>query len=64
MGGADASKLGTTKRSDGTLQVTYAGLPLYTYVVDGKPGDAKGNDIDSFGAEWYALQPSGEEAEG
>jgi predicted lipoprotein with Yx(FWY)xxD motif len=62
--GAMASKLGTTKRKDGTLQVTYAGWPLYTYAADKKPGDANGNDIDSFGAEWYALLPSGEEAEG
>ena len=62
--GAMASKLGTTKRKDGTLQVTYAGWPLYTYEADKVPGDANGNDIDSFGAEWYALQPSGEEAEG
>jgi predicted lipoprotein with Yx(FWY)xxD motif len=62
--GAMASKLGTAKRKDGTLQVTYAGWPLYTYEADKKPGDANGNDIDSFGAEWYALVPSGEEAEG
>jgi predicted lipoprotein with Yx(FWY)xxD motif len=62
--GAMASELGTSKRRDGTTQVTYAGHPLYTYEADTKPGDAKGNDIDSFGAEWYALQPSGEEAEG
>jgi predicted lipoprotein with Yx(FWY)xxD motif len=62
--GAMAAKLGTTKRKDGTLQVTYAGWPLYTYEADRKPGDANGNDIDSFGAEWYALLPSGEEAEG
>jgi predicted lipoprotein with Yx(FWY)xxD motif len=60
--GAMASKLGTTKRKDGTLQVTYAGWPLYTYTADRKPGEANGNDIDSFGAEWYALLPSGEEA--
>jgi predicted lipoprotein with Yx(FWY)xxD motif len=59
--GATTSKLGTTKRSDGTVQVTYAGHPLYTYTADTKPGDANGNDIDSFGAEWYALQPNGEE---
>ena len=51
-----ASKLGTTKRKDGTIQVTYAGHPLYTYVADKKPGEANGNDIYSFGAEWYALQ--------
>jgi predicted lipoprotein with Yx(FWY)xxD motif len=62
--GVMASKLGTAKRKDGTLQVTYAGWPLYTYAADKKPGDANGNDIDSFGAEWYALLPSGEEADG
>jgi predicted lipoprotein with Yx(FWY)xxD motif len=62
--GAMASKLGTTKRKDDTLQVTYAGWPLYTYEADRKPGEANGNDIDAFGAEWYALQPSGEEAGG
>jgi predicted lipoprotein with Yx(FWY)xxD motif len=62
--GAMASKLGTTRRKDGTTQVTYAGHPLYTYTVDTKPGEAKGNDVDAFGGEWYALQPSGEEAEG
>lgn len=60
--GAMASHLGTTKRKDGTLQVTYAGWPLYTYVADKKPGEAKGNDFSSFGAQWYALLPSGEEA--
>jgi predicted lipoprotein with Yx(FWY)xxD motif len=61
--GASSSKLGTTKREDGTMQVTYAGRPLYTYTSDQKPGEANGQDIDSFGAEWYALQGSGEEAE-
>jgi predicted lipoprotein with Yx(FWY)xxD motif len=59
--GARASKLGVTKRKDGTMQATYAGHPLYTYTVDQKPGDAKGNDIDEFGGEWYALTPAGEE---
>jgi predicted lipoprotein with Yx(FWY)xxD motif len=60
--GAMASKLGTTKRKDGTLQVTYDGHPLYTFVVDKKPGEANGNDTSAFGAQWYALLPSGEEA--
>lgn len=60
--GAMASKLGTTKRKDGTVQVTYAGHPLYTYTADTKPGDAQGNDFSSYGAQWYALLPSGEEA--
>jgi predicted lipoprotein with Yx(FWY)xxD motif len=61
--GAMASQLGTTKRKDGTVQATYAGWPLYTYVGDKGPGEANGNDIDQFGAEWYALQPNGEEPE-
>jgi predicted lipoprotein with Yx(FWY)xxD motif len=61
--GAVAAKLGTTERKDGSVQVTYAGHPLYTYAADRKPGQAKGHDIDSFGAEWYALTASGAEAE-
>jgi len=62
MSGAEASKLGTTERKDGTMQVTYAGHPLYTFVEDTKPGEAKGNDVSAFGAQWYALKSSGEEA--
>jgi predicted lipoprotein with Yx(FWY)xxD motif len=61
--GAMASRLGTTKRKDGSVQVTYNGWPLYTYVGDKAPGEANGNDIDQFGAEWYALQPNGQEPE-
>jgi predicted lipoprotein with Yx(FWY)xxD motif len=63
QGAADRSLLGTTKRKDGASQVTYNGWPLYTYVADQKPGEANGNDIDQFGAEWYALQPNGQEPE-
>jgi predicted lipoprotein with Yx(FWY)xxD motif len=62
-GAVSASKLGTTRRSDGTTQVTFGGHPLYTYVEDTKPGDVNGNDFSSFGAQWYALQPSGAEVE-
>lgn len=60
--GAMSSQLGTTKRKDGTTQVTYAGHPLYTYVADKKPGEANDNDFSSFGAQWYALHANGEEA--
>ena len=63
QGAAERSMLGTTKRKDGTTQVTYNGWPLYTYVADQNPGEANGNDIDEFGAEWYALMPNGEEPE-
>jgi predicted lipoprotein with Yx(FWY)xxD motif len=61
--GLDASKLGTLKRDDRTTQVTYAGHPLYTYEDDRKRGEAKGNGLKEFGAEWYALEPSGAKAE-
>lgn len=61
--GAVAAKLGTTERKDGTTQVTYAGHPLYTFSEDTKPGEARGNDVEAFGAEWYALEPSGSEPE-
>lgn len=60
--GASASKLGTTERKDGTMQVTYDGHPLYTFVADKKPGEANGNDVSAFGAQWYALKGNGEEA--
>jgi predicted lipoprotein with Yx(FWY)xxD motif len=60
--GASAAKLGTTERKDGTMQVTYDGHPLYTFVEDKKPGEANGNDVSAFGAQWYALKGSGEEA--
>jgi predicted lipoprotein with Yx(FWY)xxD motif len=61
--GAKASLLGTADRKDGTTQVTYAGHPLYGFVGDKKPGEANGNDVSAFGAEWYALMGNGEEPE-
>jgi predicted lipoprotein with Yx(FWY)xxD motif len=60
--GAQSSKLGTIKRSDGTTQVTYAGWPLYTFVGDTRPGEAKGTDSKAFGASWYPLHANGEKA--
>jgi predicted lipoprotein with Yx(FWY)xxD motif len=59
--GASASMLGTVERKDGTTQVTYAGHPLYTFIEDKKPGEANGNDVKAFGAEWYALMGNGQE---
>jgi predicted lipoprotein with Yx(FWY)xxD motif len=58
-GQTKASMLGTTRRADGTTEVTYAGHPLYYYIGDGGPGDTNGQNIDAFGAEWYVLAPSG-----
>jgi predicted lipoprotein with Yx(FWY)xxD motif len=57
--GALASDLGTTKRSEGTMQVTYKGHPLYYFVKDKDSGDAYGEGVKAFGAEWYALSAKG-----
>ena len=57
--GADASMVGTTKRSDGTSQITYNGHPLYLFEGDHKPGDTKGEGVNAFGGSWFALSPAG-----
>jgi predicted lipoprotein with Yx(FWY)xxD motif len=57
--GIAAAKLGTTKRSDGKLQVTYNGHPLYRYAADAKPGDVNGQGLNQFGAKWYVLNGAG-----
>jgi predicted lipoprotein with Yx(FWY)xxD motif len=57
--GVKASALGTTKRADGSAEVTYNGHPLYYYVGDSGPGSTTGQGLDQFGAEWYVLAPSG-----
>jgi predicted lipoprotein with Yx(FWY)xxD motif len=57
--GIDASLLGTTARSDGTTQVTYAGRPLYTYSGDPSPGDTNGQGVNTFGALWWVVAPDG-----
>ncbi len=62
-GGVDPSKLSTLKRDDGTTQVVYASHPLYTYDDDHKPGQVEGEGSKEFGAEWYAVEPSGDTAE-
>jgi predicted lipoprotein with Yx(FWY)xxD motif len=60
-GGANPSQLGTTKRADGSPQVTYSGHPLYLYEGDKKPGDTNGQGSTAFGAGWYALSPTGDQ---
>ena len=57
--GIKASLLGTTKRSNGRLQVTYNHHPLYTFVKDKAKGQTNGEGVDAFGARWYAVSPSG-----
>jgi predicted lipoprotein with Yx(FWY)xxD motif len=57
--GASASKLGTTKRSDGKTQVTYNGHPLYRFGGDNAAGDTNGQAVNAFGALWYVVSPAG-----
>jgi predicted lipoprotein with Yx(FWY)xxD motif len=52
-------KVGTIKRPDGTVQATYDGHPLYTYVADSGPGQARGNDLNLNGGLWYEVRVSG-----
>jgi len=57
--GAKSSLLGTTKRADGRTQVTYNHHPLYLFVKDTTKGQTNGENVDAFGAEWYAVSPAG-----
>ena len=57
--GVKKSLLGTTRRKDGTVQITYNKWPLYTWVIDSAPGDATGQGINNLGGGWYVLSPSG-----
>ena len=51
--------LATITRSDGTMQATYDGHPLYTYAGDTAPGQAKGNGLNVSGGLWYEMTVSG-----
>jgi predicted lipoprotein with Yx(FWY)xxD motif len=57
--GARASLIGTTKRADGRLQVTYNHHPLYTFAKDTKAGQTNGEGVNAFGAVWDAVSPAG-----
>ena len=50
---------GTIKRSDGSVQATFDGHPLYTYVGDTAPGQAKGNGLNLSGGVWHEVTTSG-----
>jgi predicted lipoprotein with Yx(FWY)xxD motif len=57
--GAKGSLLGTTRRRDGKLQVTYDGHPLY-YFRDDEPGTILCHDVDEFGGLWLVVRPDGD----
>jgi predicted lipoprotein with Yx(FWY)xxD motif len=52
-----AGVLGTARRTDGTVQATYNGHPLYTYVGDSGPGQANGNGLNLNGGFWREARP-------
>ena len=54
--GISAAKLGTLKRADGGLQVTYNGMTLYRYAGDSKAGQANGEAVSD---KWYAVSSAG-----
>jgi predicted lipoprotein with Yx(FWY)xxD motif len=47
-GSGVTGQLGTLTRADGTVQVTYGGLPLYYWQGDAKAGDVTGNGVAGF----------------
>jgi predicted lipoprotein with Yx(FWY)xxD motif len=51
--------IGTTTRADGTVQVTYAGHPLYYFAEDTGAGQTNGRDIKDTWGSWYLVRPDG-----
>ncbi|MBO9522645.1 MAG: hypothetical protein J7518_14015 [Nocardioidaceae bacterium] len=60
IGGKDvrAALLGTSTRTDGRRQVTYAGHPLYFYAHEGKY-QVRCHDVTEFGGTWLVVRPDG-----
>ena len=62
--GIQDAALGTIKRGDGDMQVTYHGHPLYYYAADAStPGKTKGEDVEQFGSGWYLVNTQGNPVE-
>jgi predicted lipoprotein with Yx(FWY)xxD motif len=57
--GARSSLIGVRRRSDGRLQATYNGRPLYYYVGDRKPGQVLCQDVFEYGGRWLVIRASG-----
>ncbi len=57
--GVKASLLGTTRRSNGSLQLTYNKHPLYSFALDKRAGQTNGEGNLAFGAKWYAVSAKG-----
>jgi len=61
--GVKRSLLGTTRRANGSKQVTYGGHPLYRFSLDTKPSQTKGEGLNDFGAGWDVVSPAGKKIE-
>jgi predicted lipoprotein with Yx(FWY)xxD motif len=59
VSGAKPGLVGTTRRSDGKLQATYAGHPVYYYEGDHSPGEVNCQAAVEFGGYWYVLRSNG-----
>lgn len=57
-----SGQFATIIRDDGSTQLTYAGRPLYTFVVDTAPGQTNGDGVDAFGGLWHIARPQGSSA--
>jgi predicted lipoprotein with Yx(FWY)xxD motif len=57
--GVNPALLGTLRRPDGTIQVTYNGHPLYYYQGDMSAGSHHGQGMKAFGAQWYLVAANG-----
>jgi predicted lipoprotein with Yx(FWY)xxD motif len=55
---------GTIKRSDGSVQATFDGHPLYAFAGDTAPGQAKGNGLNAAGGLWHEVTSAGTAAAG
>ena len=58
-GAVRGSLLATTKRADGSREVTYAGHPLYLFAGDSRAGQTTGQGSTAFGAPWWVVTPAG-----
>jgi predicted lipoprotein with Yx(FWY)xxD motif len=59
VSGAKPGLVGTTHRSDGRLQATYAGHPVYYYEGDKRPGQVLCQAVNEFGGYWYVVRANG-----
>ena len=57
--GARVTLLGSIRRRDGRLQVTYHGHPLYYYIGDRRPREVFCQAVTEFGGTWYVVAPGG-----